>query len=118
MRYLKIVFISFLSLPMFACVIGDAAFKVRGSIKNESLEPYQSCEALFKYDSRVIDRISFSGVLDSTIVFRPSSADLILVVLSCKGAEGTFEYVVNEIPADFEEYIDIGTIILKSEKSN
>ncbi len=93
--------------------VGDAAVKVKGQLVDEANKRYDDCLVEIRYEGKLLEAIKIGGAFDKTVIFHPTSGDPIHITISCSGTNATYERVITEIPADFGEYVDLGSIILK-----
>lgn len=80
---------------------------------DEANKYYDDCLVEIRYEDKLLEAIKVGGTFQKTIIFRPTSSDPILILVSCSGSDATYKRAITEIPSDFGEYVDLGKVVLK-----
>jgi hypothetical protein len=60
-------------------------------------------------DKKLGERM-IAGEFNETVVFHPQSEDDIVLTFRCREFKNTIKYIISKIPANIDEYIDVGVV--------
>lgn len=112
MRVFQVMLNIGLSLLASACLMGDAAIKVKGRFVDPDNNPYSDCVLKATYLGRVIEVSEVEGEFQETIVFSPTSQASLILTGMCAGAQYGYEKAIDRMPKDLKP-IDLGDIVLQ-----
>lgn len=100
---------------LLGCIsMGDTAFKIRGVLMDESQSPYDDCVVSTKQGQNTLAQSKIHGIFDTSIVFHPTvSSKPLKLEFKCTGASEVFAFDLDKLPKSFEEYIEVGSVIVR-----
>ena len=104
----QVIFLLFGCIPM-----GDAAFKIRGNLINESQSPYDDCMVSTKQGQKTLAQSEIHGAFDTTIVFHPTASRKPLKLeFICNGTSEIFIFEIDKVPRPFGKYVEVGDVVI------
>lgn len=103
-----------MTLFLISCTpVGDAMFRVKGSLVDEKKKQLDNCVMEIFVGSEKLGESTIAGNFSETVVYHPTGTDDVILKFRCEDYQQGYQHIVTKIPSDINEYIDIGIVELK-----